>query len=132
MYKNMALHAEASGLAMIALIADRATPTFGFVNIYARLRPRPTRDHVQRAMPPPRPRRSRPDNTDESSAELPKFSLEVAREANPEMTTAGSISHDVSCSHPATRGEYFDVNMATLAACRSEEAVFHLRNMRMR
>lgn len=54
------------------------------------------------------------------------------------MATEGSISHDdVSCSHPAaTRGEGFDTDMASLAACvgvgGSEQAVLHLRNMRLR
>lgn len=128
---NMALRLQASGLA-IALVADRVSPTSGFENACARLRP--TRDHVhQKATPPPRPRRPRRDR-DVSTSD---FEL-AARAPTPGMAIAGSGSHDdMSSSHPgATRGECFDADMAALSACvgvgGSEQVVFHLRTMRLR
>lgn len=129
----MALRLQASGLATIALIADRVPPTVGFGNVHGRLRRRPTRDHVHVPVPPPCPSRSLPDH-DESRA----FNLEVARVPDPGMATSGSASHDnVPRSAPgATQGECFDADMAALAACvgagGSEKAVFHLHKMRWR
>lgn len=127
----MALRLQVSGLATIALIADRVSPTFGFENVYARLRRRATPDYLQRARPPPHPPRP---NLDESSA----CHLAVGRAPNPGMAIAGSLSRDdASYSHPgATQSECFDADMAVLAACvgagGSEQAVFHLRKMRLR
>lgn len=62
------------------------------------------------------------------------FNLEVGRTANPGMRTAESITRDTVSS--ATRHGCFDADMAALAACvgarGSEQAVLHLRNMRLR